>query len=480
LTALLNPDKTTKTDLRSPRPLHLSQLLTWQWRRLTVLLLSDILALAVAWKLAAQLNHFYSPLPAQLVWWKFLGLPSLFWLFTALCLFIFAWGGLYSWQRDWKNFLRVGQLVSAAYLFALAIGYFYDPTIDAPRSLFFTAWVGSALFTVGFRLIATLILNQLDHSRARVPVFLIAPADRLAALAKVLRRQTHYKVVGAALAATANTANTLRSIQNSQAKEVLAEGLPRSELASRLYWQLRHHGITLRLVPSSLDLLYRRGVPEIFAALPTLRAEPSMISGLEYRLKRWIDLIGALVGVVLLAPLLIGVAIAIKVTSSGPVLFPQERVGLQGKVFQMWKFRTMVVGAAALQAQLEAKNESMDGVLFKIKDDPRRTRLGKLLRRTSIDELPQLFNVLLGQMSLVGPRPLPLRDVERFDSWHHIRHQVMPGITGLWQISGRSQIGDFDEAARLDLYYIDNWSINLDFEILVETMRIVLFGEGAY
>lgn len=140
----------------------------------------------------------------------------------------------------------------------------------------------------------------------------------------------------------------------------------------------------------------------------------------------------------------------------------------------------MVQNAPLLQAQLEANNESKDGVLFKIKDDPRRTPLGCFLRRTSLDELPQLFNVLLGQMSLVGPRPLPLRDVERFDSWHHIRHQVMPGITGLWQISGRSKIGDFNEAARLDLYYIDNWSLNLDLEILVETVRIVLFGDGAY
>jgi lipopolysaccharide/colanic/teichoic acid biosynthesis glycosyltransferase len=121
-----------------------------------------------------------------------------------------------------------------------------------------------------------------------------------------------------------------------------------------------------------------------------------------------------------------------------------------------------------------------DGILFKIKEDPRITKVGKFLRRTSIDELPQLINVLLGQMSLVGPRPLPIRDVERFDSWHHIRHHVVPGISGLWQISGRSDLDDFNDAARLDLYYIDNWSLNLDLDILVETARIVLFGKGAY
>uniref|UniRef100_B8HTR2 Exopolysaccharide biosynthesis polyprenyl glycosylphosphotransferase n=1 Tax=Cyanothece sp. (strain PCC 7425 / ATCC 29141) TaxID=395961 RepID=B8HTR2_CYAP4 len=467
-------------DLRAPHRFELAQLWYWQWHRIIALLLGDSLALSLAWKLATQLNRFYSPIPSQLVWWVWWGLPSLFWVFTALAVTIFALGGLYNLRRDWRNYLRSGKLISLTYLLALLLVYFYDPNLAPPRSLFFTAWFASVLLVIGFRLATTLLLKQIEYAGSRTPVFLIASADRLTALAQVLERQPHYRIVGAALASTANTASTLIAILKSQAQEVLAEDLPPSDLASSLYWQLRHHGITLRLVPSSLDLLYRRGVPEVFAAIPTLRAEPSLLHGLEYRLKRLIDYGGAGLGVLLLSPLFLGIAIAIKLTSPGPVFFRQERVGLQGKVFQMWKFRTMVQNAPLLQAQLEANNESKDGVLFKIKDDPRRTPLGCFLRRTSLDELPQLFNVLLGQMSLVGPRPLPLRDVERFDSWHHIRHQVMPGITGLWQISGRSKIGDFNEAARLDLYYIDNWSLNLDLEILVETVRIVLFGDGAY
>lgn len=467
-------------DIRAPRQFDLSDLLHWCWYRVLALLVSDVLALALAWKIAGHLNQFYSPIPPQLEWFVFLGLPSLFWVFAAVTLALFVSNGLYNSSTQWKNYLRSGKLVSMVYLASLVVSYFYDPTIDAPRSLFFTAWFSSVGLITGFRLVATLILRQFEQSQVQVPVFLIAPPEQLPTLYRVLKQRSHYQVVGAALAASASSSTTLRSILSSGAKEVLAENLPPSELASALYWQLRRLGITLRLVPSSLEMLHRRGAPEVFAGLPTLRLEAPLLSGWDYRLKRLMDFMGALVGLIGLSPLFIGVAIAIKFTSPGPVFFCQERTGLHGKVFQVWKFRTMVANAPALQTVLEQQNETRDGVMFKIKQDPRITPLGRFLRRTSIDELPQLFNVLLGQMSLVGPRPLPLRDVERFDPWHHIRHQVLPGITGLWQISGRSQIEDFNHAARLDLYYIDQWSLNLDLDILLETVRIVLFGKGAY
>jgi len=454
----------------------------WQWHRILALLLSDVGAIALAWKLAARLNRFYSPLPPQLDWGTWLGLPSLFWVFAAVTLLFFSYGGLYSSSAQWKNYVRSAQLVSVVYLFSLVVAYFYDPKLDAPRSLFFTAWFSSIAFVVGFRLLTTLLLRQFEHSRLQVTVFVIAPADRLADLAQVLEQRAHYRIVGAALSSTANSAATFQAILASGAQEVLAENLPPTELASALYWQLRKAGITLRLAPSSLEMLHRRGVPEVFAGMPTLRVEAPfpLLSGLDYRLKRWLDILGSLLGLIFLAPLFVGVAIGIKLSSPGPIFFCQERMGLHGKVFQMWKFRTMIPNAAHLQSHLEAQNEIKGGVMFKIKHDPRITAIGHFLRRTSLDELPQLFNVLLGQMSLVGPRPLPLRDVARFDTWHHIRHQVLPGITGLWQVSGRSDLDDFSDAVRLDLYYIDNWSLNLDLEILVETVRIVLFNRGAY
>lgn len=442
---------------------------------------SDILALGGAWQIARYLNQFYSPLPPQVVWWVWLGMPSLFWIFAFVTLVVFASGGLYSASIRSQNYIRTVKLVSLVYLASLVCAYFYDPKLDLPRSLFFTAWFSSIVLVFSLRLLSTLVLGQIIRQKSPVSVFLIASAAKLVKLAQAIEKRSQYTVVGVALATTLNTTTTLNAIIDSQATEVITDDIPDTELASTLFWNLRRLGITLRLLPSSREILYRRGLPEIMAGLPTLRLETSLLVGWDYRLKRVMDVLGALVGLILLSPLFLTVAILIKsVSPSGSVFFRQERIGLQGQVFQMWKFRTMVANAAQLQGQLESQNQSRDGILFKLKDDPRIIPYGNFLRRSSIDELPQLFNVLIGEMSLVGPRPLPLRDVQKFASWHHIRHQVLPGITGLWQISGRSDLEDFNDAARLDLYYIDNWSLNLDLDILIETVRIVLFRKGAY
>jgi len=193
--------------------------------------------------------------------------------------------------------------------------------------------------------------------------------------------------------------------------------------------------------------------------------------------KRVVDIVGALVGLLLASPMLIATMIAIKASSPGPIFFKQVRAGRHGRKFTMYKFRSMVVDAEALRAKLEHLNE-MGGPVFKIKRDPRITGIGRFIRATSIDELPQLFNVLLGDMSLVGPRPPLPSEVGQYEPWQRRRLSVKPGLTGLWQVSGRNQV-DFEQWMALDLQYIDNWSLWLDFVILLRTVPAVVRGSGA-
>ena len=194
-------------------------------------------------------------------------------------------------------------------------------------------------------------------------------------------------------------------------------------------------------------------------------------------LKRLLDLGGALVGIILLSPIMLATAIAIKATDRGPIIFSQVRSGRNGRKFRMHKFRSMVVNAEKLKKELEKFNE-MDGPVFKMKHDPRITRVGRFIRKTSIDELPQLFNVLVGEMSLVGPRPPLPSEVAQYKPWQRRRLSVKPGITGPWQVSGRNEI-DFEEWMRMDLEYIDNWSLWLDLRIIFMTIPVVLIHKGA-
>ncbi len=221
---------------------------------------------------------------------------------------------------------------------------------------------------------------------------------------------------------------------------------------------------------------------------PEFEASDPMVGAFEPGLatrsvaKRVMDLVGSLCGLILLAPVLVVVAALIRLDSRGPILFRQRRMGLAGRPFSCLKFRTMVPDAEARLRELEARNESAGGVLFKIKDDPRVTPLGRFLRKTSLDELPQLWNVLVGQMSLVGPRPLQLRDSEKlaeFDRDGYARRlSVVPGITGPWQVGGRSDV-DSDRMLDLDLEYVERWSVGVDVKILLRTILVVVAGKGA-
>jgi exopolysaccharide biosynthesis polyprenyl glycosylphosphotransferase len=239
-----------------------------------------------------------------------------------------------------------------------------------------------------------------------------------------------------------------------------------------------HHGIKVRLNSDTFGLNNARWLAEEAGGGHYLATQTGAGEGWPLTVKRTLDIVISSVLLLFLAPIMIGVAIAIKLTSPGPVLFLQERIGRNKRRFKIYKFRTMVPNAEQLMPSLESKNE-MSGPVFKIKKDPRITSIGRILRRTSVDELPQLFNVLKGDMSLVGPRPLPVRDYEGFnEDWQRRRFSVRPGITCLWQVNGRSGIS-FDQWMLLDLQYMDEWSLWLDLKILARTVPAVLRGSGA-
>jgi exopolysaccharide biosynthesis polyprenyl glycosylphosphotransferase len=236
-------------------------------------------------------------------------------------------------------------------------------------------------------------------------------------------------------------------------------------------------GITVRVITHLTTLGSARASVDLLGSQPVLTIASGPPDSLCLVAKRALDVSLAGLGLLLMAPLVVLIGVAIKLDSRGPVFFAQERVGLNRRRFSMRKFRSMVVDADARQADLEVHNEA-DGPVFKIERDPRVTRVGRVLRRTSLDELPQLWNVLVGEMSLVGPRPLPLRDVDRMNvRWHQRRFSVKPGITCLWQI--RSREPKFDEWIRSDMEYIDNWSLTLDLRILARTLPAVISGQGA-
>jgi exopolysaccharide biosynthesis polyprenyl glycosylphosphotransferase len=243
--------------------------------------------------------------------------------------------------------------------------------------------------------------------------------------------------------------------------------------------ELAHrHGVKVKLAPRTTDLLVHEGEYVPGQGVPLFELRPPMLTGVEWATKRVFDLVVSVLVLALGIPLWLLLAAAIKLDSRGPVLFVDRRIGVGEREFGMLKLRTMVVDAAERQTELEDDNEA-SGALFKIRDDPRVTRVGRVLRRLSLDELPQLVNVLRGEMSLVGPRPLPLRDHALLEDWHRARSLVLPGMTGLWQISGRSGL-DFDDLVRLDFTYIENWSLWSDVSIIARTIPAVIGGRGAY
>jgi exopolysaccharide biosynthesis polyprenyl glycosylphosphotransferase len=387
----------------------------------------------------------------------------------------------------------IGKIITAlfqatviALVFALANGdHFSSYYIFYGSLIFGTIYIG--LLRQVHTQVTGWLLEQAGYQRRGL---IVGSGTHIEAVAQALEDRAHTRVqlVGY-ISLTPRPQNGLRSLgQLDELQEILARERVQEviiadpdfpqERAVELVDICHRRGVMVHVAPTTMEILFDRAefIPGQSVPLFTLR--PPVFEGIDYALKRTFDLVVSTITLFLLSPVLLAIAVAVKLSSKGPVLYRSVRPGMAGKPFSCFKFRTMREHAEQIQADLEPLNEQT-GALFKIRNDPRLTSVGRFLRRFSLDELPQLVNVIRGEMSLVGPRPLPMRDFERLEEWHKKRYLVLPGITGLWQVSGRSEL-DFDDLVRLDFLYLERWSVFLDLTILLKTIPAVLSRRGAF
>jgi exopolysaccharide biosynthesis polyprenyl glycosylphosphotransferase len=403
-----------------------------------------------------------------------------------------AASGFYGTDDKLHRFTKLFKSLVLAQIMVLMAAFLYQPGLWISRSVFLTAWILNFLFVSGARSSLHLLTTQI---RQRHPIFqqsvaLVGNPVDIERLRKLLNRSRQFRISKVIDLSVWDIQSQLEpildQIKSSNAKEVFICSQQLIDNQIILFWRLKAIGIHLRIVPIDLQLPEQSAETKMIEEIPTIRFKSLPIFGIHFWMKRIFDVVSSFLILIFISPLLLIIAIAVKQTSAGPIFYRQYRVGLKGRRFQIWKFRTMVENANELQQQLEDQNEVKGGVLFKIKEDPRITKIGKFLRHYSLDELPQLINVLQGQMSLVGPRPLAVRDyelsiqnVEQFSRNRFLRYEVLPGITGLWQVKGRTST-DSDEIFYWDMVYILQWSLDLDLKILFQTIKVVLLKEGSY
>jgi exopolysaccharide biosynthesis polyprenyl glycosylphosphotransferase len=402
-------------------------------------------------------------------------------------------GELGAGSEEFRSLLRAGLLLVAGISFAA-----YAFGLDASRGLVVLA----VPLTVALGAVGRYGLRRRVHAlraqgRCLRSVVVVGRERAVLDLVRQLRQEPHcgMAVVAACVPDPASAhllrAEGIATIGDLEQVSLVARSLDvdavavtsSSETAATylrgLSWQLEGAGVELLVAPGLTEIAGPRMHMRPFIGLPLVHVEEPEFRGPKRWVKEGLDRLVAAAAVLLLAPLLLGIALAVRLDSAGPVLFRQVRIGQGGREFVMLKFRSMVVDAEARREELVARNQNADGLLFKITDDPRVTRVGRVLRRFSLDELPQLLNVLSGRMSLVGPRPPLPGEVALYDSSVSRRLLVKPGLTGLWQVSGRSDLS-WDDAVRLDLRYVENWSLLLDVMILWKTAFAVLRADGAY
>jgi exopolysaccharide biosynthesis polyprenyl glycosylphosphotransferase len=417
-----------------------------------------------------------------------------------------AWLLLLALNRSYESQLfgmgsaEFRRIINAGVGLTAAVGFFsYLLKVQIARGFVVIVVPLAVLFGLAGRLALRKYLHR-RRRRGECMHRVVAVGHRLAVadLVRQLRRERHHglEIVGACLPEAAQDADLLSlqvpvvggfdsvahaaELTGADTVAVLSSPELGGAALRQLAWSLEGTDVELVVAPGLIEVVGPRLTIRPVEGLPLLHVERPTLSGNRKLLKGGFDRSVAIVGLTVLAPFIVAIGIAVAVTSPGGVFFRQTRIGAHGRPFRIVKFRTMVADAEIRRAELQDSNDSgADDVLFKIRDDPRVTRVGKVLRRYSLDELPQLANIVVGHMSLVGPRPPLPEEVDRYTDHAHRRLLVKPGVTGLWQVSGRSDLS-WDESVKLDLRYVDNWSLALDMLILWKTGRAVVEGSGAY
>ena len=475
-------------DARARRPLILSTILRWDtfrralrvlalgWLDMTGLFLAIWTALVI--KIAIQEPEQLEIARAQA--------GDVAPLATLVMLLLFARSGLY---RDrplrpgsTKVISSLFQTTVVVWLYAEIEGLEFSSYYIFYGSLFF-ALIYLSTFRWLFEKASGALLRAAGYRRRAV---LVGGGSHIEAVADALQGSHAIEPFGY-VSLTPHHSNRLRDFGTLEALErnfdsvdevlITDPEFPQEE-AVELVDRCHQQNVRVRVAPSTMEILMDRIEFVPGQSVPLFELKPPVFEGFDFVLKRTFDLFGAALLLLVMSPLLALLAFLVKAGSRGPVFYRSQRPGIGGKPFACLKFRTMHEGAEYLQDQLENDNE-LGGALFKMRDDPRVTRVGAFLRRWSLDELPQLFNVLRGEMSLVGPRPLPQRDYDRLEDWHRKRYLVLPGMTGLWQVSGRAEL-DFDDLVRLDFLYLERWSVFLDLSIILKTLPAVLRARGAW
>jgi exopolysaccharide biosynthesis polyprenyl glycosylphosphotransferase len=479
-------------DMRAKRPPVLSFLLRWvtlrRALRVVSLLALDlagiVLAIFTALCLKAAVRDAWD---ASVSWEQAKDYVPFAFLVASL---LFARSGMYGERALRPGLARIVaslfQTMVVAVIFAVVNGEEFSSYYIFYGSLFFSV-VYVASLRAAYEAVTGVLLRAAGFKRRAV---LVGTGEQIDAVAHALEGTAHstVQVIGF-VSLTPRPSNGLRSLGSLDELDeiltdhkidevIIADPAFPQQTAVGLVDTCHQRGIVVRVAPTTMEILIHRAEFVPGQSVPLFELKPPVFDGIDFALKRTFDLVVAILLLIVLSPLLIVSALAVRVTTRGPVLYRSWRPGIGGMPFACLKFRTMYQGADEHQASLEASNEA-SGALFKIRHDPRVTHVGRLLRRFSIDELPQLINVLRGEMSLVGPRPLPQRDFDQLADWHKKRYLVLPGITGLWQVSGRADL-DFDDLVRLDFLYLERWSVFLDLSILIKTVPAVFTRRGAF